>query len=89
MGVAAYNRGSRVISDSIPNAGAVAVNHPAAEPLPVIPKPFSIGEIVYCNVRAIRGQKNIITAVKKGYIKVRGFSAWCPESNFQREEIES
>lgn len=85
MGIAAYNRGSKVISDSIPNAGTAAVNHPPAEKLPAIPEPFKVGEIVYCTVRNLRGKENVITAVKRGAIKIKGFNYWCPAYNFQRE----
>lgn len=85
MGIAAYNRGTEVIARQIPSAGVVAVCHPAAEPMPAIPAPFAVGDVVYCTVRGQRGIPNTITAVKRGYIKVRGFNLWCPMSNFQRE----
>jgi len=85
MGIAAYNRGSTVIANQITASGSVCVNHPPAEPLKPIEKAFAIGDTVYCRVRGLRGKPEIITAVKRGYIKVKGFSAWCPVSNFQRD----
>ena len=85
MGIAAYNRGSASISKGIVSGGDVAVNHPKAELLANIPKPFAVGDIVYCRVIGHRGKENTITHVKKDYIKVKGFRPWCPMSNFQRE----
>lgn len=82
----AYNRGTDLIIRSLPNSGSVAVNHPAAEPVEPVKKPFKVGETVYCTVRQLKGKRETVTAVKRGYIKVSGCAVWCPETNFSHTD---
>lgn len=91
MGHAAYSRASAVIRERIETPKHVnslpgSVTHPEAEQAsPAAPKPFAVGETVYCTVRALRGMPMEVTAVKRDRIKVTCSNAWCPASNFQRE----
>lgn len=95
MGAAAEHRGNESIRASVARdfAGrgysslAGSVNHPAPETMIATPKPFAIGETVYCKVRQLRGRKETVTAVKGAQIKVAGCAFWCPASNFQREQF--
>ncbi len=92
MGIAAYNRGSKRVRDSIKTPAHVtslegSAVHPAPQPAEAIPRPFQVGETVYCRVTALRGQYSRVTATKRGYIKITGFNQWCPNHNFQREPI--
>lgn len=92
MGIAAYNRGTQVIRRNIESPVDIrslsgSVNHPIAEyqPMQKKPEPFEVGEIVYCRVTALRGQRNTITEVNGNRIKIIGYRTWCPAHNFQRE----
>lgn len=91
MGVAAYNRGSKVIRDSIrspdaPRSLTDSVQHPVdTSPTQPIRRSFVVGETVYCVVTALRGQAMKVTDVRGDRVKVEGSRAWCPAYNFRRE----
>ncbi len=61
----------------------------AAPVEPVAPRPFAVGERVFCRVHGAQGWSTITDVGighNRGRIKIAGERAWCPVGNFTRKE---
>ena len=96
MGIAAYNRGSRLIRERADREATKTrpqltetvrhdVNQETTEP--PAPQPFAVGEKVYCIVHGAEKWTEVTETRGPSYdqyIKIKGFRSWCPAYNFNR-----
>lgn len=92
MGHAAYQRGSKVLSDRLDREQNLPPRPVREDRTPVESKPdpalWQIGDKAWCHVHGAEGWTTV-TAVKGTVrdqrIKIRGLGQWCPAYNFSRE----